>query len=222
MTGKDGTDTGATGNGASTSMWPDLRRDVFFSGYPNYPPQLTRLTRRKLEDVLANLSFLALLSATLSLDEPQPASLCFETLVARGCLPTTVCVTVYKCLGVKTSKCDCSLFWLCKYHMMFIFTQQYATSAVANMSAAAKPTRTTQYPQSNQPNIDQFDPAGLRHNPSPSSGVRINMGNLVFPQLMFEVWVNLPIVFCESVLRKKVCRLVDWGRVYKAKVRALA
>ena len=36
----------------SSSLWTraDLARAVYFSGYPNYPPELTRLTRRKLED----------------------------------------------------------------------------------------------------------------------------------------------------------------------------
>ena len=103
-----------------TGALPDLKREVFFSGYPNYPPELTRLTRRKLEDVLANLSFLAYLSATLSLDSSEPALACFATLATRGFLPASM--------------------------------------------------------------------------------LRVNMSSLVFPQLIFEVWVNLPIVFCETIL----------------------
>ncbi len=127
--------------------------------YPNYPPELTRLTRRKLEDVLANLSFLALLASTLSLDATRPATLCFTALASRGCLPLEEA-----CLGSPASA-----------------SHLPPASLSASSSASSSSSSSS----------------SLSLAPVPTDSLRINMNALVFPQLMFEVWVNLPLVFFE-------------------------
>jgi hypothetical protein len=151
------------------SLWtrPDLTRAVYFSGYPNYPPELTRLTRRKLEDVLANLSFLALLASTLSLDSPRPAALCFHALASRGCLP----------LSDSASSSA--------------FPQPHLPHLPLPASSTPTPTPAA--------SASPSSPSSLLSPPQPSS-LRINMNSLVFPQLMFEVWVNLPLVFFEMTV----------------------
>jgi hypothetical protein len=104
---------------------------------------------------LANLSFLALLASTLSLDATRPATLCFTALASRGCLPLEEA-----CLGLSSSSASSS-------------------SSTSSASASVSSSST------------------LSLAPVPTDSLRINMNALVFPQLMFEVWVNLPLVFFE-------------------------
>jgi hypothetical protein len=116
-----------------------------------------------LEDVLANLSVLALLASTLSLDAALPATLCFSALASRGCLP--------------------------------LHAHQIGSTLSPTSTQSPSATIST-------------------------DSLRINMNALVFPQLMFEVWVNLPLVFFEMSVATTRRRYLSFAFVLRCSCQA--